>query len=94
MSREEVVTVWAPLRNQAQRVFSKLSGDSAKDSTLIGAIGVGFYSAFIVAEKVVVHTRRQGCLQMNLFYGSLMVKLGSVYKSQKKRAGAQKLLCI
>jgi len=37
--------------------FNNLSGDSAKDSQLIGQFGVGFYSAFIVAEKVVVETR-------------------------------------
>lgn len=40
--------------------FKNLSGDESKDSQLIGQFGVGFYSAFIVAEKVVVKTRAAG----------------------------------
>ncbi len=40
--------------------FESLTGDQAKDSQLIGQFGVGFYSAFIVADKVTLDTRAAG----------------------------------
>jgi molecular chaperone HtpG len=45
--------------------FSQLSGDQASDSQLIGQFGVGFYSAFIVADKVTVRSRKAGDLTEN-----------------------------
>ena len=61
MSREEVVNNLGTIaKSGTKEFFSKLSGDSAKDSALIGQFGVGFYSAFIVAKKVVVNSRRAG----------------------------------
>ncbi|OGT53243.1 MAG: molecular chaperone HtpG [Gammaproteobacteria bacterium RIFCSPHIGHO2_12_FULL_42_13] len=61
MSREEVIDNLGTIAKSGTREFlAKLTGDSKKDAHLIGQFGVGFYSAFIVAEKVTVITRRAG----------------------------------
>ena len=61
MSREEVITNLGTIAKSGTReFFSKLSGDQQKDASLIGQFGVGFYSSFIVADKVTVLTRRAG----------------------------------
>ena len=61
MNRDEVIANLGTIAKSGTReFFSKLSGDQKKDANLIGQFGVGFYSAFIVAEKVVVVTRRAG----------------------------------
>ncbi len=61
MSRDEVIANLGTIaRSGTKEFFGKLSGDSAKDSALIGQFGVGFYSSFIVADKVTVVTRRAG----------------------------------
>jgi molecular chaperone HtpG len=59
MNRDEVINNLGTIAKSGTReFFSKLSGDQQKDAGLIGQFGVGFYSAFIVADKVVVTTRR------------------------------------
>lgn len=61
MSREDVVTHLGTIAKSGTADFLKnLSGDQKKDSHLIGQFGVGFYSAFIVADKVDVYSRRAG----------------------------------
>ena len=61
MSRDEVVENIGTIANSGTRKFiDSLTGDQAKDSHLIGQFGVGFYSTFIVADKVTVKTRRAG----------------------------------
>ena len=61
MSRDEVVSNLGTIAKSGTReFFSRLSGDQQKDANLIGQFGVGFYSAFIVADKVTVLTRRAG----------------------------------
>jgi len=61
MSRDEVIANLGTIAKSGTRdFFSRLSGDQQKDAHLIGQFGVGFYSAFIVAEKVSVLTRRAG----------------------------------
>ena len=59
MNREEIVSQLGTIARSGTGEFIKqLSGDDKKDSQLIGQFGVGFYSAFIVAERVEVITRR------------------------------------
>jgi molecular chaperone HtpG len=61
MSRQEVQDHLGTIARSGTREFAAaLSGDQASDSQLIGQFGVGFYSAFIVADKVTVTTRRAG----------------------------------
>ena len=61
MSRAEVGETIGSIASSGTRKFlENLSGDQAKDSQLIGQFGVGFYSAFIVADKVTLTTRRAG----------------------------------
>ena len=58
MSRDEVVDNLGTIaRSGTKKFLEGLSGDSAKDAQLIGQFGVGFYSAFIVADKVTVLTK-------------------------------------
>src|SRR6202046_4752406 len=61
MSREEAIANLGTIaRSGTSEFFKSLSGDQQKDSQLIGQFGVGFYSAFIVAERVEVLTRKAG----------------------------------
>jgi molecular chaperone HtpG len=61
MSREEMVEHLGTIaRSGTREFFSRLTGDQQKDSQLIGQFGVGFYSAFIVADRVSVVSRRAG----------------------------------
>jgi len=61
MSRQEVIdNIGTIAKSGTREFFSKLSGDQKKDATLIGQFGVGFYSAFIIADKVTLTSRRAG----------------------------------
>jgi len=61
MNRQDVIdNIGTIARSGTKAFFGKLTGDQAKDSQLIGQFGVGFYSSFIVADKVTLHTRRAG----------------------------------
>lgn len=61
MTRDEVMTNLGTIAKSGTKEFiSQLSGDQSKDSRLIGQFGVGFYSAFIVADNVTVRTRAAG----------------------------------
>jgi molecular chaperone HtpG len=61
MSRQEVIDHIGTIAKSGTREFlSALTGDQRKDASLIGQFGVGFYSAFIVADTVTLTTRRSG----------------------------------
>ena len=61
MSRDDVVQQLGTIaRSGTAEFISTLSGDQQRDASLIGQFGVGFYSAFIVAKRVEVFTRRAG----------------------------------
>jgi molecular chaperone HtpG len=61
MSREEVVNNIGTIAKSGTKEFmTALSGEQVKDANLIGQFGVGFYSAFIIADKVTLITRRAG----------------------------------
>ena len=61
MTREEVIEHLGTIAKSGTAAFlESLTGDEQKDSQLIGQFGVGFYSAFIVADRVEVHTRKAG----------------------------------
>jgi molecular chaperone HtpG len=61
MAHDEVVThIGTIAKSGTREFFASLSGDQAKDAQLIGQFGVGFYSSFIVADRVTLLTRRAG----------------------------------
>jgi len=61
MSREEVIANLGTIAKSGTREFLKsLTGDQAKDAHVIGQFGVGFYSSFVVSDKVTVKSRRAG----------------------------------
>jgi molecular chaperone HtpG len=61
MNRAEVISnIGTIAKSGTKEFFQSLTGDQAKDANLIGQFGVGFYSAFILADKVTLITRRAG----------------------------------
>lgn len=61
MRREEVIAnIGTIAKSGTKEFFQNLTGDQAKDANLIGQFGVGFYSSFIIADKVTLVTRRAG----------------------------------
>ncbi len=81
MNRDEVIENLGTIAKSGTAQFlESLTGDEKKDSQLIGQFGVGFYSAFIVADKVEVLTRKAGESKEEVFIGSLKEKPNLVLK--------------
>jgi molecular chaperone HtpG len=61
MSKDDAITHLGTIANSGTKeFFGKLSGDQQKDAAMIGQFGVGFYSGFIIADKITVESRRAG----------------------------------
>ena len=61
MDKDEIIAnIGTIARSGTKEFLGKLSGDEAKDAHLIGQFGVGFYSAFIIADEVVLETKKAG----------------------------------
>ena len=63
MDRQEVIdNIGTIARSGTRQFMQNLTGDQTKDTNLIGQFGVGFYSSFVVADKVTLRTRRAGMI--------------------------------
>src|SRR5207245_6846559 len=61
MTRDEVIQqIGTIAKSGTHEFFQSLTGDQQKDASLIGQFGVGFYSSFVVADRVTLTTRRAG----------------------------------
>ena len=88
MTKDEVINNLGTIAKSSTAEFLKnMSGDEKKDSQLIGQFGVGFYSAFIVADKVEVYTRKAGLKKSDGVYwsstGDADFDIGTVNKDDK-----------
>ncbi len=89
MSREEVIEHIGTIAKSGTREFlQSLSGDQRKDAAMIGQFGVGFYSAFIVAERVILTTRRAGLPAAKESGGSRTVRVSTRWRRSRRRPGA------
>jgi molecular chaperone HtpG len=96
MSREEVIDNLGTIAKSGTREFLKrLTQDQAKDSQLIGQFGVGFYSAFVVAHKVVVKTRRAGMqTDQGVYWESTGEGEYTVRNIERKERGTEVILYL
>jgi len=88
MSKDEVMANIGTIASSGTAKFlDKMTGDQQKDSALIGQFGVGFYSSFIVADKVEVFTRRAGAPTSEAVYwscsGEAEYELGDTERAER-----------
>jgi molecular chaperone HtpG len=96
MSREEVIENLGTIAKSGTREFlSQLTGDQKKDAHLIGQFGVGFYSAFVVANTVTVRTRRAGlAADLGVCWESAGTGDYTIYNLTKEDRGTEVVLHI
>jgi molecular chaperone HtpG len=94
MNRDEVIDHLGTIAKSGTKAFLESMGsDQAKDSQLIGQFGVGFYSAFIVADKVTVRTRAAGDSAENGVLWESKGKANTPLMTSPKRIAAPKSPC-
>ena len=94
MSRQEVIEqIGTIARSGTREFFQQLAADKARDANLIGQFGVGFYSAFIVADTVTLVTRRGGLATSTVSGGRVPVRAITPSKPWPKRRGARTSSC-
>ena len=87
MSRAEVIEhIGTIAKSGTREFFQALTGDQRKDATLIGQFGVGFYSAFIVADRVELTTRRAGLARRTPSGGALTAGASTRWRRPNARA--------
>ncbi len=90
---EAVENLGTIAKSGTKEFMSHLTGESAKDSKLIGQFGVGFYSAFIVADKVTVKSRRAGLTpDLGIVWESAGEGEFTIGHEKKKERGTQVIL--
>jgi molecular chaperone HtpG len=89
MSADEAVAHLGTIAKSGTREFmARLEGDQKKDANLIGQFGVGFYSGFIVADRITVESRRAGCRPTRACAGAAKAPASSRSRPSTSRCAA------
>jgi HSP90 family molecular chaperone len=95
MSHDEVIThIGTIAKSGTREFFASLSGDQAKDARLIGQFGVGFYSSFIVADRVTLTTRRAGLPATKASAGNRPARVTTPSSRRRGPSAARRSCCI
>ena len=94
MSRQEVIEHIGTIAKSGTREFlAALTGDQRQDASLIGQFGVGFYSSFIVADRVTLTSRREGLTAAEGVRGSRTAGVRTRWRPSSSHPGAPRSCC-